>query len=222
MSFNRLDDLRSSFSGGDSRHRPGRGLFRRGGDVPPSPLSSPLFRRKQINPVDMDDFGGCYSGPPSLASSRESSLDRSAVRSHWGKLASNNSDSSPGSRLYNIVEKVRSSPKLNIKQRLQVMRSGSFNDVSSNKTGSSLQEKRKRWLLGRSESLRVGYEDDSMGRLEMRRGSMPVYTGQDSPVRDRSLDRVGRMERKGMLRHTASLDQHSDEEGKKVKGFVNR
>ena len=108
MSFTRLDDLRSSFQGGgssgDLRGRRSRGLFRRGAaaasaaEALASPLSSPLFRRKQLNLGEgtngVGDFSGCVSGPPSLASSRESSLDRA----HWGRVAMGGEGGS-GSRL---------------------------------------------------------------------------------------------------------------------------
>ncbi len=265
MSFGRLDDLRSSFHGGDSRGR-ARGLFRRGGpdgsssSPAGSPMGSPIFGRRklpqlqlqQLNSHDgLEDFSGCVSGPPSLASSRESSLDRA----HWGRaaMAATAPDSSPGSRLYSIVERVRASPKLKLKQRLQVMRSGSFNDVSSASSevaGASntdkfrsvaMEAKRKKWLLGRSESLRAAPavtglgSDPSSPELEPRRGSLPpARSGSGAlftPTRERSLDRVGRMERKAALTHTRSLRlapasataaPASEDDASRVKGFVNR
>ena len=264
MSFGRLDGLRASFHGGSSEGgggggngRRGRPLLtlRRGSAHPESPLASPLTMRRKIHPqqsLDLGDLSGCVSGPPSLASSRESSLDRS--NGHWGRAAAAamaenrstsplSSPSSPGARLYNLVERVRASPKLKLRQRLQVMRSGSFNDVSAEGTSVATEGgRRKRWLLGRSESLRYPSSSSTSDLAEFRRGSLPppppppATDAHHSPVRERSLDRVTRMERKAApgLHHSRSLRVHpghqrfSDQEDRtgedatRVKGFVNR
>ena len=206
MAFNRLDHIRSSYHGLERR---GRSFFNKkslgpnqsSGDLGPSPLSSPLFRRKQFS-FRSDD--SCQSGPPSMCSSRDSSLDRSGLNAPM--------------HFHDVVERVRGSPKLTLKQRLQVIRSGSFNDVSK------MESKRKRWLLGRSESLRVHESLDTLDR----RGSLPpmppshVNHGFSSPIRERSLDRVQRMERRGGLRYTQSLRGEEEMEAGKVKGFVHR
>ena len=100
--------------------------FRRGRSVPrkgdnnnsrvatESPLGSPLFRRRQFTFEASDACLSGPSGPPSRASSR---------------------DSSP-SGFHAIVERVCSSPKLGLR-RFAVGRSGSFNDVSGNQAGGS-------------------------------------------------------------------------------------
>jgi hypothetical protein len=127
------------------------------------------------------------------------------------------------------------------------MRSGSFNDVSAKGQAAALDVKRKRWLVGRSESLRSSARpphpkrhplgpsslsksrDDDLGwsgspspESDLRRGSLPpAFFG--SPIRDRSLDRVARLERRGVLGHSHSLDAGGgDNEPIKMKGFVNR
>lgn len=87
MAFNRFDESRSSYHFEKPR---GRNFFR--GE---SPLSSPLFaRKKQLQ------NGG--SGPSSLASSRDSSLDRT--------LSLNNNvegkGSAPYGGLHNVVTRV--------------------------------------------------------------------------------------------------------------------
>lgn len=191
MSFNRLDDLRSSLS-----ERRGRSFFRRGGSSngESSPLSSPLFKRKQFSFNNEDGFA---SGPASLASSRESSCDRA------------------GARFHDIVERVRSSPKLNLKHRLAVMRSGSFSSSPD-----KAEDKRKKFLISRSESLR---SPSPWSSPEVdRRGSLPPLAPPlGTPTRNRSLDRVQRMERRGLLQHSQSL-RGDDGEERKVKGFVNR
>ena len=96
--------------------------FRRGRSVPrrdnnrggaESPLGSPLFRRRQFTFEASDACLSGPSGPPSRASSR---------------------DSSP-SGFHAIVERVCSSPKLGLR-RFAVGRSGSFNDVSGGNPGS--------------------------------------------------------------------------------------
>ena len=233
--------------------------FRRGRSVPrrtESPLGSPLFRRKQFTFEASD----AMSGPPSLASSRESSLDR------HGSLG--------GSRgsFHAIVERVCSSPKLGLR-RLAVGRSGSFNDVSGKAAAESKAKARRRWMgggagggggVGRSESMRTATpkramdgslpvisksrsrddgghhwssaeddeDDDDIPEswtnsgtrlrkfrddIDPRRGSLPPAFA-ESPVRDRSLDRVARLERRGRLAYSHSLDDSS--EPGKMKGFV--
>ena len=102
MSFNRFDENRSSYH---FEKRGSRGNFI-------SPLSSPLFRRKVF---------ANGSGPSSLASSRDSSLDRGEA---GGKGAG-----VPYGGLHTVVTRAVQSPKMTLRQRFQVMRSGSFNDV---------------------------------------------------------------------------------------------
>ena len=111
------------------------------------------------------------------------------------------------------------------------MRSGSFNDVGGG-AKATMEAKRKRWLLGRSESLRTpgvasraaatGDPDNSpwsSPEIE-RRGSLPPFASTlGSPLRERSMDRLQRLERRGTLR---SQDSGATEESGKVKGFVNR
>lgn len=201
MAFNRLDESRSSYHGVEIQKR-GRSFFRRG----ESPLSSPLFRRKQFQNQRSDLS---ISGADSVASSRDSSLDRTSIPMSF----------------HSLVERVRSSPKMTLKQRLQVMRSGSFSDVSR----PSLEAKRKRWLVGRSESLRVGSQESPWSSPETdRRGSLPP-TPSDlsySPVRDRSMDRVHKLERRGILQHqprsTPGSSSKDDSDPSRWKGFVNR
>ena len=141
---------------------------------------------------------GTGSGPSSLASSRDSSLDRGLDQNK----------NVPYGGLHSVVSRVCSSPKLTLKQRFQVMRSGSFNDVQGAK--STLEAKRKRWL-NRSGSLRLGktksYNPNvSANPLQTSPWSSPEADRRGSfPVRDQSLDRG-----------------YEDEESGKVKGFVNR
>ena len=107
MSFNRFDENRSSYH---FEKRGSRGNFI-------SPLSSPLFRRKVF---------ANGSGPSSLASSRDSSLDRG----EGGKAAMAPAGQSvPYGGLHTVVTRAVQSPKMTLRQRFQVMRSGSFNDV---------------------------------------------------------------------------------------------
>lgn len=232
MSFNRGEEYRSSYHGTTpAAEKRGRSFFRRG--LADSPLGSPLFRKKQFS-FNTDDPGVCLSGPSSLASSRESSLDRSASSGFHALVervrASPNRDSSlersSASAFHALVEKVRSSPKLGLR-RLTVMRSGSFNDVGGG-AKASMEAKRKKWLLGRSESLRtpgVASRGDELSNSPWsspeceRRGSLPPFaTSVGSPLRERSMDRLQRLERRGTLRAQDSLE----EPGGKVKGFVNR
>jgi hypothetical protein len=246
MAFNRLDESRSSFQGFEKR---GRSFFR--GE---SPLSSPLFsRKKQL-------ANGGFSGPSSVASSRESSLDRSVMfvnaggvdisptevdqvvaayeASRGGHASLRNVESAPYGGLHNVVSRVCSSPKMTLKQRFQVMRSGSFSDVAGAK--STLEAKRKRWL-NRSGSLRLNKGQKGPSNLEgasqleisinssnyasplsspetERRGSLPI--------RDRSLDRVMMLERRGSYQPycNGGVDDDSGKMSQTVKtvGFVNR
>ena len=183
-----------------------------------SPLSSPHLTRR--NP-GVNSSSGNNLSMSSLASSRDSSLDRSGG----------------GGGFHALVERVvSSSPKLGLRRRLQVMRSGSFNDVDA------ATRRRKRWLVGRSESLRTNDSstEDVVAKnnnnnnhvvksppwwsLDIsdgpRRGSLPVSTGLS-----RSMDRVQRMERRGTLQHSHSVDycdENNAHQPGKVKGFVNR
>ena len=59
----------------------------------------------------------------------------------------------------------------------------------------------------------------SAAAFDPRRGSLPPFALSPSPVRDRSLDRVARLERRGRLAYSHSLDGGGDEPGK-MKGFV--
>ena len=241
MAFNRLDESRSSFQGFEKR---GRSFFR--GE---SPLSSPLFsRKKQL-------ANGGISGPSSVASSRESSLDRSVMlvnaggvdisptevdqfvaayeASRGGHTPLGKVESAPYGGFHNVVSRVCSSPKMTLKQRFQVMRSGSFSDVAGAK--STLEAKRKRWL-NRSGSLRlnkgqkgapppaegISYCASPLSSPETeRRGSLPI--------RDRSLDRVMMLERRGSYQPycNGSSNGVDEDTGKmsttvKTVGFVNR
>lgn len=198
MAFNRFDERRSTYNFEKPR---GRTLFRCD-----SPLSSPLFRKKQF-------LNGTASVPSSVASSRESSLDR-------GQFVNNGEKDSS---FHNVVSRVMSSPKMNLRKRFQVMRSGSFNDAKSN-----LDQKRKKWLVERSGSLRLpsnkhreklrkNFEESPWSSPEAdRRGSLPV-SPTASPLRDRSLDRVQLLERRGSY----NLNNNEVDSGK-IKGFVNR
>ena len=60
--------------------------------------------------------------------------------------------------------------------------------------------------------------------FDPRRGSLPPFALSPSPVRDRSLDRVARLERRGRLAYSHSLDGGGSggggEEPGKMKGFV--
>ena len=63
------------------------------------------------------------SGPSSLASSRDSSLDRGEAGGGKGAAGV------PYGGLHTVVTRAVQSPKMTLRQRFQVMRSGSFNDV---------------------------------------------------------------------------------------------
>ena len=243
MAFNRLDESRSSFQGFEKR---GRTFFR--GE---SPLSSPLFsRKKQL-------ANGGFSGPSSVASSRESSLDRSVMfvnaggvdispsevdqvvaayeASRGGHAPLGKVESAPYGGLHNVVSRVCSSPKMTLKQRFQVMRSGSFSDVAGAK--STLEAKRKRWL-NRSGSLRLNKGQKGPSNLDGARHplshnsscyasplSSPETERRGSlPIRDRSLDRVMMLERRESYQPYCNGDDESGKMSATVKtvGFVNR
>ena len=243
MAFNRLDDSRASFQGFEKR---GRSFFR--GE---SPLSSPLFaRKKQL-------ANGGMSGASSVASSRESSLDRSVMfvnaggvditptevdqvvaayeASRGGHNPLSKVESAPYGGLHNVVSRVCSSPKMTLKQRFQVMRSGSFSDVAGAK--STLEAKRKRWL-NRSGSLRLNKgqkRDPNLVGASQRHGSnyaSPLSSPEAErrgslPIRDRSLDRVMMLERRGSYQPYCNGNGVEDDTGKmsqtvKTVGFVNR
>ena len=143
-------------------------------------------------------------------------------------------ESAPYGGLHSVVSRVCSSPKMTLKQRFQVMRSGSFSDVAGAK--STLEAKRKRWL-NRSGSLRLNKGQKGPTNLENashlnssnyasplsspeteRRGSLPI--------RDRSLDRVMMLERRGSYQPycNGGVDDDSGKMSATVKtvGFVNR
>ena len=226
--FNRFDETRSSYH------------FEKRGSKTNfiSPLSSPLFRRKMFAAN-----GGGQSGPSSLASSRESSLDRTDImdpldpdnrplRAGGTTTGRPPTGQVPYGGIHSVVAKVTSSPKMTLKQRFQVMRSGSFNDVQGAK--STLEAKRKRWL-DRSGSLRLTKTKSLNPSTNVSNGSInqsPVPgPGPQSPwsspeyerrggggvvgplVRNRSVDRA--------LGTTADHSIDPDDPGK-VKGFVNR
>ena len=199
MAFNRFDERRSTYNFEKPR---GRTLFRCD-----SPLSSPLFRKKQF-------LNGTASVPSSVASSRESSLDRGQV---------NNNNNEAGTAFHNVVSRVMSSPKMNLRKRFQVMRSGSFSGDKS-----AIDQKRKKWLLERSGSLRLPSKAHKLRKNEElaspwsspeadRRGSLPVSPTAGSPLRDRSLDRV-LLDRRGSY----NMNNNNEVDSGKIKGFVNR
>ena len=75
--------------------------------------------------------------------------------------------------------------------------------------------------IGGSSSGLHGPSSSAFGEAEAadpRRGSLPPWPS--SPVRDRSLDRVARLERRGRLAYSHSLDGGGSEEPGKMKGFV--
>ncbi len=191
MSFNRFDDRRSTYNFEKAPSR-GRTFFR---------ADSPLFRRKPF-------LNGNASVPSSVASSRESSLDRGG------------SGPEQPSSFHQVVGRVMSSPRMSLRKKFQVMRSGSFSSGSDPK--SMIDNKRKKWLLERSGSLRLpgkyqknhhAPEKSPWSSPEAdRRGSLPM----SSPLRDRSLDRVQLLERRG------SCNPNNDLDSGKIKGFVNR
>lgn len=187
--FNRFDDRRASYN----FEKRGRSFFRAD-----SPLSSPLFRKKQFS------FHGAdvsISVPSSVASSRDSSLDRGGPHHphHESGMKS----------IHQVLERVRSSPKLSLKQRFQVMRTSSFSDADALKN--NLESRRKKWLLTRTGSIR-GDESTSL--------SSSPETERHHPIRDRSLDRVQLMERRGSF--SPSHHDSGDVDSGKLKGFVNR
>ena len=214
MAFNRFDERRSTYNFEKPR---GRALFRCD-----SPLSSPLFRKKQF--LNGGGSGTAASVPSSVASSRESSLDRGQSSSAGGE---------PGSAasFHQVVSKVMSSPKMNLRKRFQVMRSGSF--AGSDTAKSTLDQKRKKWLVERSGSLRLPTRQNKLRKEEVeagsryspwsspeadRRGSLPV-SPTASPLRDRSLDRVQfGLDRRGSYH----LNNNNEVDSGKIKGFVNR
>ena len=105
-----------------------------------------------------------------------------------------------------------SSPRMSLRRKFQVMRTGSFNEAKS-----TIENKRKKWLLERSGSLRLpkskAKEESPWSSPENdRRGSLPMSP---SPLRDRSLDRVQILEQRG-------YPTGHDFESGKIKGFVNR
>ena len=195
MAFNRFDDRRSTYNFEKTPSR-GRTFFR---------AESPLFRRKFLN-------SGNASMPSSVASSRESSLDRGGAPD----LAGGGPPAPPATSFHQVVGRVMSSPKMSLRKKFQVMRSGSFNDPKS-----ALDHKRKKWLLERSGSLRLPgkynkKEESPWSSPENdRRGSLPMNGDRDR-VRDRSLDRVQLLERRG------SYNPNNDLDSGKIKGFVNR
>ena len=69
-----------------------------------------------------------------------------------------------------------------------------------------------------------GLPSVSAAAFDPRRGSLPPFALSPSPVRDRSLDRVARLERRGRLAYSHSLDAGGSggggEEPGKMKGFV--
>ena len=181
MAFNRFDERRSTYN---FEKRPAARPFLR----TESPLSSPLFRKKQF-------LNNASSVPSSLASSRDSSLDRSA-------------EVPPPTAFHQVVSRVMSSPKMSLRKRFAVIRSGSF----SGDAKTTLDCKRKKWLLERSGSLRIPgkykkeCEDSPWSSPEAdRRGSLPAH----SPLlRGRSIDVVE--------------NNNNDVDSGKIKGFVNR
>jgi hypothetical protein len=185
--FNRFDDRRSSYN----FEKRGRSFFR-----PDSPLSSPLFRKKQFSFHDAS-----VSVPSSVASSRDSSLDRGGPsQAHESGLKS----------IHQVLERVRSSPKLSLRQRFQVMRTSSFSDADA--VRNNLETRRKKWLLTRTGSIRGDVASASLS-------SSPEAERTVVSPRDRSLDRVTLMERRGSYHYH---DPGSDVDPGKLKGFVNR
>ena len=124
---------------------------------------------------------------------------------------------------------------MTLKQRFQVMRSGSFSDVAGAK--STLEAKRKRWL-NRSGSLRLNKGPKVPSNLEINHQvSQQYYSNCTSPlsspeterrgslpIRDRSLDRVMLLERRGSYQPYCNEDEDSGKMSATVKtvGFVNR
>jgi hypothetical protein len=114
-------------------------------------------------------------------------------------------------RFHDVVERVR--PKLTLRQRLQVIRSGSFNDVSGS-AAAAAENRRRKWLVGRSESLRVSPWSSPESD---RRGSLP-------PSGLGGEEEVVLSHHKSALGHSLSLGggDGDDAGGGKVKGFVHR
>jgi hypothetical protein len=187
--FNRFDDRRASYN----FEKRGRSFFR-----PDSPLSSPLFRKKQFSFHGAD---ASLSVPSSVASSRDSSLDRGGPPPHA---------ESGMKSIHQVLERVRSSPKLSLRQRFQVMRTSSFSDADA--VRNNLESRRKKWLLTRTGSIR-GDESTSL--------SSSPETERRHHLRDRSLDRVQLMERRGSFSPHHHHDSGDVDSGK-LKGFVNR
>ena len=223
MAFNRFDERRSTYNFEKPR---GRALFRCD-----SPLSSPLFRKKQF----LNSGGGgttttgtsAASVPSSVASSRESSLDRGQ-----SSLSAGGNEPGSGASFHQVVSKVMSSPKMNLRKRFQVMRSGSFAGSDTN-AKSTLDQKRKKWLVERSGSLRLPTRQNKLRKEQAgnspwsspeadRRGSLPV-SPTSSPLRDRSLDRVqfGLNDSRRGYYHLNQNNNEVEDSGK-IKGFVNR
>ena len=199
MAFNRFDDRRSTYNFEKTPSR-GRTFLKNAGGTSNSG-ESPFFRRKPF-------LNGNASVPSSVASSRESSLDRGSSYVNGGRAGEQ-----PGvgaAAFHNIVGRVMSSPKMSLRKKFQVMRTGSFNDAKS-----TLDNKRKKWLLERSGSLRLPgkykpkVEESPWSSPEAdRRGSLPMSP--ESPrFRECSLERRG------------SYHPHDLDSGK-IKGFVNR
>ena len=204
MAFNRFDDRRSTYNFEKTPSR-GRTFFR-------GAAESPLFKRKFLN-------SGNASMPSSVASSRESSLDRGGGTPTGGGAP--NAPAPPNLAFHQVVGRVMSSPKMSLRKKFQVMRSGSFNDSKSYE----MHAKRKLRLLERSGSLRLPgkYNKKAENVIDQnspwsspendRRGSLDR-----DRVRDRSLDRVGLLERRGSYNPANERDLDSG----KIKGFVNR
>ena len=196
MAFNRFDDRRSTYNFEKTPSR-GRTFFR-------GAAESPLFMRKFLN-------SGNASMPSSVASSRESSLARGG---------GSGTPQPPPLAFHQVVGRVMSSPKMSLRKKFQVMRSGSFNDT---KTYEMHAKRKQKWLLERSGSLRLPGKYNK-SKLEESPWSSPENDRRGSlensdRIRDRSLDRVGLLERRGSY-NPASHERDLD--SGKIKGFVNR
>ena len=201
MAFNRFDDRRSTYNFEKTPSR-GRPFLKNADGGGSGGGESPFFRRKPF-------LNGNASVPSSVASSRESSLDRGSTYVN-GRV--------PGeaglgaAAFHNVVGRVMSSPKMTLRKKFQVMRSGSFSDAKS-----TLDNKRKKWLLERSGSLRLPGKYKPKVETESpwsspeadRRGSLPMNPDSSPHFRDSSLERRG------------SYNSHDLDSGK-IKGFVNR
>ena len=200
MAFNRFDDRRSTYNFEKTPSR-GRTFLKNTGDGSGNISGeSPFFRRKPF-------LNGNASVPSSVASSRESSLDRGSTYVN-GRVPSGEAGLGAAA-FHNVVGRVMSSPKMTLRKKFQVMRSGSFSDAKS-----TIDNKRKKWLLERSGSLRLPgkykpkAEESPWSSPEAdRRGSLPMNP--EPHFRDRSLERHG------------SYHSHDLDSGK-IKGFVNR